>query len=61
MKKTFDINPYGIDFDPEELCAAIDRGVPEAKLKEQNDRSVRNKPEDMMELVAKMNAANPGV
>jgi hypothetical protein len=61
MEQTFANNPLGVDFDPEELCAAIERGESESKLKQQNDRRTRNKPEDLMEVVAKMNTAQTGV
>jgi hypothetical protein len=53
-------NPLGVDFDPEELCAAVDRGEAEEKLKEYKGTGPRGL-EEATELFERMRNAKTGV
>jgi hypothetical protein len=56
----FGKNAMGADFDPEELCAAIDRGEDEAALKMPKDVGPRGA-EEGHDLLARMRKATVGV
>lgn len=52
-------NALGTDFDPEELCAAIDRGEDETKLKVRKEIGPRG-PEDAPAALEKIRSATVG-
>jgi hypothetical protein len=60
MSAAFAENPLGVDYDPEELCAAVERGEDEAKLKEYRPYGPRS-PEDGLKAVNSVLAAPVGV
>lgn len=49
----------GTDFDPEELCAAVEKGEDDAKLKTRTEVGPRG-PEDIPKIYASINAAPVG-
>lgn len=55
----FTENSVGTDFDPEELCAAIERGEDEAALKVRREIGPRG-PEDIPRVLEKINTASVG-
>ena len=55
----FGENPLGTDFDPEELCAAVERGEDDTKLKMRKEIGPRG-PEDIPNIMAGINAAPVG-
>lgn len=52
-------NALGADFDPEELCAAVERGEDEDKLKTRDNVGPRG-PEDAPKVLAKILDATVG-
>lgn len=55
----FNENPLGTDFDPEELCAAVERGEDEDKLKVRKEMGPRG-PEAISGIMAKMMSGTVG-
>ena len=52
-------NALGVDYDPEELCAAVDRGEDDTKLKLRKHDGPRGA-EDVPVIMAKIHAAPVG-
>ena len=57
----FGINPIGTDFDPEELCRAVEAGEDDRKLKVRESIGARGSPEDMEVIMEKWASAKVGV
>ena len=55
----FTENSVGTDFDPEELCAAVERGEDEAARKVRKEIGRRG-PEEIPTILARINAAPVG-
>ena len=55
----FEENSLGVDIDPEELCAAIERGEDEAELKKYKTAGPRG-PEDIPNIFESIRAAPVG-
>ena len=55
----FGENALGTDFDPEELCAAVDRGEDETKLKTRKEVGPRG-PEEAPVVLAKIQSGTVG-
>ena len=55
----FTENSVGTDFDPEELCAAVERGEDEAALKVRKEIGPRG-PQEIPTILARINAASIG-
>ena len=53
------LHTIGTDFDPEDLCAAVERGEDDSKLKIRKEVGPRG-PEDIPKIYAKINAAPVG-
>ncbi|KAK4890556.1 hypothetical protein LTR27_010718 [Elasticomyces elasticus] len=53
-------NPLGTDFEPEELCKAVDGGGSEVELRVRREIGARGSPEDFMDIMAKMATAKVG-
>lgn len=57
----FERNNLGTDFDPEELCAAVERGEDEESLKVQKESGPRDGEKEFPGLMAKVLAAPVGI
>jgi len=55
----FTENSVGTDFDPEELCAAVERGEDDATLKVRRETGLRG-PEDIPTVLEMINTASVG-
>ena len=55
----FNENPLGADFDPEDLCAAVERGDDESKLKVRKEVGPRG-PDAIPDIMAKMMSGTTG-
>ena len=55
----FEENALGVDFDPEELCAAVERGEDEEVLKKRKDVGPRGA-EELAKVLAKVQEATVG-
>lgn len=59
MSEDFQINAFGMDYDPEELCRRVDFGEDEASIKKQGKVTARGV-EDLENIRAKMMSSTIG-
>lgn len=56
----FTENSLGTEFDPEDLCAAVERGDDDAALKKRKEIGPRNFMQAFPDIMARLNAAPVG-